>query len=138
MPPDPRTTAIAAFLLRIALGATFLAHSILLKLLTFTLAGTVAYFQSLGLPGPLAYLVIAMEAAGGLLIVLGIQVRLVCLALLPILLGATWVHSGNGWVFGEPGGGWEFPAYLVLLAIVQILLGEGAFALGRSKPLLGR
>jgi len=33
-------TALATFLLRIALGAMYLSHSILLKLMTFGLAGT--------------------------------------------------------------------------------------------------
>ena len=61
--------------------------------------------------------------------------RLVALALLPILLGAVWVHAGNGWVFTSANGGWEYPLYLALLSIVQVLLGEGAYALAPSKPL---
>jgi putative oxidoreductase len=134
--PNVGNVAYAAFLLRVALGAMYLAHSIVLKYLTFTLSGTAQFFQSIGLPGWLAYLVFAAEAVGGVLLVLGIRVRVVALALLPILVGALWVHSGNGWVFTSANGGWEYPLYLILLTLVQVLLGEGAFALVPSRPLL--
>ena len=50
----------AATLLRVSSGALFLAHG-LLKVNVFTIAGTVGYFESLGLPGVLAYLTIAAE-----------------------------------------------------------------------------
>jgi putative oxidoreductase len=125
---------LATALLRIALGSMFLAHSVGLKLLTYGLPGTAAFFESLGLPGWSAYAVFATEVAGGTMLVLGIQARWVALALLPILLGAVWAHSGNGRVFTSPGGGWEYPAYLSLLAVAQAMLGDGAFALAPSTP----
>jgi|SRR5436190_4235504 putative oxidoreductase len=135
MNSEPRTAAYAAFLLRIALGLMFLSHSVVLKYFTFTLGGTAKFFASIGLWSPLAYVVFAAEVIGGVLLILGVQVRLVALALLPILLGAVWVHAGNGWVFTSANGGWEYPLYLSLLTIVQVLLGEGAYALAPSKPL---
>jgi putative oxidoreductase len=125
---------IATALLRVALGSMFLAHSVGLKLLVYGLPGTAAFFESLGLPGWSAYAVFAAEAAGGTMLVLGIQARWVALALLPVLLGAVWAHSGNGWVFTSPGGGWEYPLYLSLLALAQAMLGDGAFALAPSTP----
>lgn len=135
MQPHSAPVALAAFLLRVSLGLMFLAHSLILKLMVFTLPGTAQFFVSIGLPGLLAYLVFVMEAVGGVLLILGIQVRIVALVLLPVLLGATWAHSGNGWMFGYANGGWEYPLYLSVLAVVQALVGEGAFALSRS-PLL--
>lgn len=133
--PTAHQVALAAFALRLALGVMFLAHSIVLKYYIFTLPGTAQFFASIGLPGALAYVVFALEAVGGLLLVLGVQVRAVALILAPVLAGATWAHAGNGWVFSFPNGGWEYPAYLTLLALVQALLGEGAYALSPSKPL---
>lgn len=138
MPVQDQATALAAFVLRIALGTMFVAHSFFLKLLVFTLPGTAKFFGSIGLPGWLAYVVFALEAVGGVLLLLGVQVRLAAAVLLPVLAGATWAHSGNGWMFGYPNGGWEYPLYLTLLAGVQVLLGEGAFALGKSRPLVFR
>lgn len=130
-----RLTDTATFLLRVALGAMFLAHSLILKLFVFTLPGTANFFGSIGLPGWFAYVVFAAEAIGGAMLVLGIQARWVALALAPILAGATWAHSGNGWMFGYPNGGWEYPLYLTLLAVVQAMLGDGAYALSRSAPI---
>jgi putative oxidoreductase len=133
--PDQNQVQHAAFLLRLALGVMFLAHSVILKLFVYTLPGTAGFFQSLGLPGWSAYLTFAAEVVGGVLLILGVQSRWVALVLLPILVGATWTHAGNGWMFGNPNGGWEYPLYLSLLAVVQMLLGDGAFALSPSRPL---
>lgn len=123
-------------LLRVGLGVMFLAHSVVLKLMTFGLPGTSRFFESVGLPGPLAYVTFAAEAVGGVLLVLGIGTRTVVLALAPFLLGAiVFVHLANGWVFTAPGGGWEYPAFLLIASLAQALLGSGAFALsdgGRS------
>jgi len=118
--------AIAATTLRITLGIMFLAHSIVLKYFTFTLAGTAQFFESLGLPGLLAYVVFAAEAIGGVLLVFGIQTRIVSLALIPVLAGAAWVHIGNGWVFSANGGGWEYPVFLIVVSAVTALLAPQA------------
>jgi len=125
---------LGIFILRLALGLMFLAHSLILKIGTFGIEGTVGFFESIGYPAALAYLVIAMEALGGLFLVLGVQARWVALILSPILLGAIPVHSA-GWVFNAPDGGWEYPLYLFVLCIVQFLVGDGAYALKPSSPL---
>jgi putative oxidoreductase len=133
-----KTAPYAALLLRLSLGGMFLAHG-LLKLLVFTPAGTAGFFASLGLPGWFGYAAIAAELIGGVLLVLGVQTRLVSLALLPVLLGSiVLVHGGNGWQFGNEGGGWEYPAFLVMASLVQALLGDGAFALRRSAGKVGK
>ena len=118
----------AAFILRIGLGAMFIAHG-LLKVMVFTLPGTVGFFESVGFPGWTAYLVTFAEIIGGVLLITGVAVRSVSLALIPVLLGATYVHMANGWVFSNANGGWEYPAFLTLTAVVQALLGPGKFAL---------
>lgn len=129
---DYKLAPYATLVLRVALGLMFLAHSVYLKLFVFTLPGTAQFFTGLGLPGGFAYAVFAVEAAGGALLVLGVQTRWVALVLAPILAGATWAHWGNGWMFGYENGGWEYPLYLTVLALVQAMLGDGAWALSRS------
>src|SRR3546814_13527733 len=86
---DNRTAPYAALILRVALGVMFLVHSLYLKVFVFTVAGTVGFFESLGLPGLFAYLTILAEIGGGIALILGFQTRLVALALIPVLLGAT-------------------------------------------------
>lgn len=125
----PRHVEYGIALLRVSLGVMFIAHSVLLKHVIYTLPGTAQFFESIGLPAFLAYLVFWMEAVGGVMLVLGIGTRWVSLSLVPVLLGATWAHIGNGWVFSSANGGWEYPLYLVVLAGAQALIGSGAFAL---------
>jgi len=125
---DQRTAPYAAALLRITLGVMFIAHG-LLKVFVFTLPGTAQFFASVGFPAWTAYPVVAAELAGWLLLVLGVHARLVAAALVPVLLGSASVHFGNGWVFSGANGGWEYPVFLVVAAVVVALLGEGAFAL---------
>lgn len=119
-----------AFLARISLGIILLAHGAL-KLFVFTIPGTIAYFDSIGLPAIVAHLTIWGEVLGGIALILGIYPRLVALLSLPILLGAAWAHLGNGWLFSNEGGGWEFPVLLVVLAVIVALQGTGNFAIRR-------
>lgn len=121
-------TETAALLLRLALGTMFVAHG-LLKVMVFTLPGTAGFFEQVGFPGWFAYPVTVAEVVGGVLLIAGVAVRPVAIALLPVLLGATYVHFGAGWVFSNPNGGWEYPAFLTVAAVVQALLGPGRFAL---------
>jgi putative oxidoreductase len=122
------TTNHGAFLTRITLGSILLAHGAL-KIFVFTIPGTIGFFGSLGLPAIVAYLTIFGEVIGGAALILGIYPRLVALLSLPILLGAAWVHSGNGWLFSNEGGGWEFPVLLTVLAVVVAIQGAGSFAI---------
>lgn len=131
---DSRNAPYAALVLRVALGGMWIAHG-LLKLLVFTPAGLAGFLGSLGLPAVLAWPMIIAEVGGGLLILLGVYGRQVSIVLLPILFGAFWVHSGNGWLFSAANGGWEFPAFLILTSVAHALLGDGAFAV-RSTPTL--
>jgi len=133
---NTQTNSHGVFLARLTLGVILLAHGAL-KVFVFTVPGTVGYFDSLGIPPIIAYLTIYGELLGGTALILGIYPRLVALLSLPILAGATWAHSGNGWVFSNQGGGWEFPALLIVLAVIVIIQGAGSFAI-RSLPLVDR
>ena len=96
--PSNRNVVAATTLLRLTLGVMFIAHA-LLKYYVFTLPGTAQFFGSLGLPPALGYVTFFAELVGGVLILLGVYTRYVVLALVPILIGATWAHAGNGWLF---------------------------------------
>lgn len=116
--------------LRLALGGMFLAHG-LLKFLTFTLAGTAGFFESVGFPGWTAYVVAPAEVLAGVALVAGFHSRKVAIASLPILAGSLLVHAGNGWVFSSANGGWEYPLYLIATAVAVALLGGGRIAVTR-------
>lgn len=134
MPETAATTPYAAALLRVAQGVMFLAHGAVLKLGTFGLAGTMGYFASIGYPPALGAVVIAAEILGGLALIAGFATRWVSLALVPLMLGAMLQHTGNGWLFNVPGGGWEYPAFWTVALLVQAGLGAGAWALDNVRP----
>lgn len=127
----------AALLLRVSMGVLFLAHGLLLKVFTFGPAGTAGYFESIGYPALLAHAVILAEIVGGVMLIAGAYVRVVSLALVPVLIGATLQHLPAGWMFSNQGGGWEFPAFWTVALLVQALLGAGAYAAAR-EPLPAR
>jgi putative oxidoreductase len=136
---DPVTAPYASLLLRLCLGAMFIAHA-MLKVRVFTIPGTVKYFESLGLPGFFAYITIAAELGGAAALILGIWPRYVALLLVPLMLGTiVTVHGKNGWLFTNKDGGWEFPAFWSAALLAVFLLGDGPFTLLASGPLpLGR
>ena len=124
---------LAATTLRVALAVMLLAHAAL-KLFVFTPAGTAGFFASIGLPGTLAHAVIAAELAAGIALLVGVYSRIASLAMVPVMIGTiVFVHGTNGWAFGNEGGGWEYPAFLTVALLVQALLGDGAYALGRER-----
>lgn len=130
-----RGNASAAALLRLALGVMYLTHSVILKAFTFGLAGTAGYFESIGLPGSLAYVVFGVEAIGGVMLLANVATGWVALSLLPVLGGALWAHSGNGWVFSANGGGWEYPLFLIVVSMVVALQAFAASTSSRALAL---
>lgn len=131
MNPSSSSTDLGIAALRLSLGVMWVAHA-LLKLLVFTLPGTAQFFTSIGFPGVLAYPVFAVELLGGGALLLGLYARQVALALVPVMAVAAWVHLPNGWVHTSPGGGWEYPVFLIAASISLWLLGDGAGAIKRS------
>lgn len=120
---ETATAPYGALLLRLALGVMAIDHGIL-KL--SDLSGTAGFFSSVGLPGVLAYLVMAVELVGGVLLVLGIFTRWVALAIAVVVAGAIlFVHLDMG--------GTEYPLFLLASSIAVALLGSGAFAVRPSR-----
>ena len=132
---DERLSPYGALILRVGLGTMWIAHA-LLKWVVFTIPGFATWLGTQGLPAALAWPVFILELVGGLAIALGLYGRHVALLLIPILLGATWIHFSNGWVFSNQGGGWEYPVFLVIGSLAYGLIGDGAFALKSRRELI--
>jgi len=116
----------AALILRLSLGAMFIAHG-LLKILVFTLPDT-AVLRVGGVRRVARLSVTFAEISGGALLIAGIATRWAAIALLPVWLGALLVHWNNGWLFTNSKGGWEYPAFLAVASIAQAFLASGAMA----------
>lgn len=130
---DQSSAPYGVFVLRVALGTMWIAHA-LMKYVLFTIPGFAGFLAKVGFPAELAWPVFLAELAGGVLILTGVYARHVALLLVPVMAAASSVHIGNGWIFSNAGGGWEYPAFLIAASFALWLLGDGAFAL-RSRPL---
>jgi putative oxidoreductase len=80
----------------------------------------------IGLPMPLAwaYLIGILECFGGAALAIGFLTRPIALMLTIEFAIITYWHSGNGYVFSSPHGGYEYP--LVLLVIYAAIFFRGA------------
>ena len=106
---DDRLRSYGVLLLRVALGTMFIAHSMIYMLMTLTLDGTAKFFVSIDCRlGSLIRRSWPRRSVN--ILILGIQTRWVALALSPILIGATWAHAENGWLFASENGGWGIPS----------------------------
>jgi putative oxidoreductase len=129
----PPQLPAAALVLRVALGLMWLTHAVLLKLMTFGIGGLAQWMDSQGLSPKFAWPLVIAEIVGGTLILLGVHGRWASLALQPVLVGALFIHAGNGWVFTAPNGGWEYPAFLMAASIVHFLIGDGPLSLRAER-----
>ncbi|KJV37950.1 DoxX family protein [Acinetobacter brisouii] len=127
-----RTAPYAALLLRVSLAILFFAHAGL-KFFVFTPAGTAKFFESVGVPGWMAYVTITWEFLGAIALLVGFKPRLAALALVPVLLGAIFtVHGAVGFWFTNANGGWEYPAFWIVGLISLALIGDGPYHLKSS------
>lgn len=122
----PALHDVALLVARVAVGIVLVAHG-WQKYHEYTLAGTSAAFDDMGVPAPAAAAVFATiaEIVGGAFLVLGLLTPLAALVNIVSLTGAFLiVHLGNG-VFVEDGG------YELVLSLVAGLLLVAATGAGR-------
>jgi putative oxidoreductase len=125
---DQRTAPYAALLLRVTLGALFIAHLYWkLALLDGGLSRWWAGLLHNGYPWFVPHYVISAEFIGALCLIPGLYARWAALYALPMMLGAAWFWAvRKGFYF--TGAGSELPLLWALLLLIQALLGDGAWA----------
>lgn len=119
---------VAALIARVVVGVIFVAHG--LQKWTQGLGATSAGFTEMGvpLPGVAAAFATILEVVGGVLLILGLAVRVVALLLLIDMIGAiVFVHGANG-VFVQDSG-WELAAALGVACLLLAALGGGRIGL---------
>jgi putative oxidoreductase len=131
---------VALTMLRVVLGVVFFAHGSQ-KMLGwfggFGFHGTMGAFTHMGMPAPMALLIICTEFFAGLGLIVGLLTRIASFGVAGLMIGAIFmVHLPNGffmnWMGTQKGEGFEFHLLALAMAAALLLRGAGAFSLDRA------
>ncbi|MGH3349454.1 MAG: DoxX family protein [Nocardioides sp.] len=121
---------LALLILRVALGATLVAHGVNHWRGGGKIAGTAGWFESLGLRQPKlqAWASVVTEIGAGVLLILGLITPLAAAGLVGVMLVAMILaHRGNGFfIFNS---GWEYVMVLIVAGGVLGVTGPGVISL---------
>ena len=103
----------------------------------FGFHGTMGSFTHMGMPAPVAFLIICTEFFGGLGLIVGLLTRIASLGVAGLMIGAIFmVHLPNGffmnWMGTQKGEGIEYHLLVLAMAAALLLRGAGAFSLDRA------
>jgi putative oxidoreductase len=115
-------------MLRVILGFTFFIHGVVK--FQGGIENTVGWFDSLGLPGFLAYGVALLEVVGGIALVLGLFSRVVSGLLALLMVGAiVKVKLAVGFLGNGQMAGYELDLAFLAMAVFIAINGSKAYAL---------
>jgi putative oxidoreductase len=126
--------------LRLVLGVVYFAHGAQKMLGWFGgygFHGTMGFFTHMGMPAPVAFLVICTEFFGGLGLIVGLLTRIAALGIGIEMIGAIFmVHLPNGffmnWAGNQKGEGFEYHLLAIAMCAVLLLRGAGAFSVDKA------
>lgn len=122
---------IGKVILRAVLGLTFFIHG--LTKFQGGIANTAGFFDSIGIPGLLAYAVAVIELVGGIVIILGLGTRVVSVLFAIIMIGAIFTAKlslgflGNGQMAG-----YELDILLLAMSIYFIFADKSTLSLDQK------
>jgi putative oxidoreductase len=136
--PTSSNIEYAVLMLRVLLGSLFIAH--LYWKFAVLPGGLQTWWSGLignGYPPFVPAYVLSAELAGAFLLIPGVFTRLVALYAMPMMLGAAqfWI-TRNGFYFTKAGA--ELPLVWAALLVIQVVAGDGAWALVRTSSLKWR
>lgn len=113
---------LGLFIIRIFLGITFFAHG--LDKFQGGIGNTAGFFESIGIPAFLAYVVALIELVGGIALIIGLGTRVASALVGIVMIGAILkVKIGTGFL-----GGYELDFVLLGMAIALALSGSSLYA----------
>ncbi|PIC87734.1 oxidoreductase [Sporosarcina sp. P20a] len=122
---------ISIFLLRIMLGISFFVHGFVK--FQDGIGNTGGWFDSIGIPGFLAYFVGAVELIGGMALILGVGTRVVSALLAIIMVGAILkVKLTAGFLGTGEKVGYELDLVLLVIAIFLTINGSKIWAVDQA------
>jgi len=97
-------------------------------------SGTMGFLTGkIGVPTPIAALVILIESLGPVFLLLGLLTRPAALGVIAVMLGAiATVHAPNGffmnWTGAQAGEGFEYHLLVIAMALALLISGGGSFS----------
>ncbi|MGG3559200.1 DoxX family protein [Peribacillus frigoritolerans] len=126
---------IGTFLLRVMLGISFFLHG--LSKFKGGLENTSEWFQSIGIPGFMAYVVGVIELVGGIALIIGLGTRIISALLVFIMAGAiVYVKFPAGFMGNGEGSGYELDLVLMIIALHLVLNGSRFLSIDSKLPKL--
>lgn len=119
---------LSTLLLRVVLGITFFVHG----LVKFQggIENTVGWFDSIGIPGFMAYVVALIELVGGVALIIGFGTKIVSALLAIVMLGATLkVKLAVGFLGNGQMAGYELDLALLVMAVFLAVNGSKMLSL---------
>lgn len=127
------TSNYGALALRLGLGIMMLPHGLQKMFGMFGgggFSGTMGFLTGMGIPSPIAFLVILGESLGALALIVGFCTRFCAASLGLIMLGAIlMVHGGQGFLGGDGAIGYQWHVVYLAGCIALVLQGGGAWSI---------
>lgn len=133
---DPNALNLGLLIIRIAVGLTIATHGLNKIFGGGKIAGTSAWFASIGMRAPTlnAWMAALTEIGGGALLALGLLTPLASGGLIAVMMVAMITsHIRNGWFIFKPnGGGVEYVVVLALVSLGIAVTGPGEWSIDDS------
>ena len=119
---------VGQVILRVVLGLVFFIHG--LSKFQGGINNTVGFFDSIGVPGFMAYVVALIELIGGIALILGIGTRIIAVLFAVIMLGAiAKVKFSAGLLGNGQMAGYELELALLAMSIYFVFANKSTFSL---------
>ena len=123
-----KKTEIGALILRIFLGLSFFIHG--LSKFQNGIDNTAGWFESIGIPGFMGYVVAIIELIGGLLLIIGLGTRYIAALFVLIMIGAiVKVKIAAGFMGNGQGAGYELDLAFAVMAAFLFLNSNATLSL---------
>ncbi|MFP5113850.1 DoxX family protein [Bacillaceae bacterium C204] len=123
-----KKSEVGALILRIFLGLSFLIHGV--SKFQNGIENTAGWFESLGIPGFMGYVVAIIELVGGLLLTIGFGTRYIAALFLFIMVGAILkVKLAAGFMGNGQGAGFELDLAFAVMAVYLFLNSKSVLSL---------
>ncbi|MFC0272943.1 DoxX family protein [Metabacillus herbersteinensis] len=117
----------STLMLRVILGISFFIHG--LAKFQGGIENIVGWFDSIGLPGGLAYVVALIEMVGGFALIIGLGTRIVSVLLSLVMIGAIFkVKLAAGFMGDGQSAGYELDLAFLAIAVFLSINGSKMFA----------